>query len=126
MPLLLAPSRAEAAYLDPGDDDYDPLRHVRYPRERKPRKRDREAVRVAMQGAINQRCWANVDAHGFTLDHSLRFRALNHARYEIWRHFFLDAKRIHPTVHAEYVARLKRCLLAARKYAQPNLPGDNP
>lgn len=122
MSLHLVPSHIEAAWLDPPEYD-DPLERVEHPRERKPWKRDRHAIRSMMNGAINRRCWANLRADGMrTRDHSERFRLLNHARYEIWRHFFLDHKRQHPNVRAENVARFRRYILAARDFDKPRLP----
>lgn len=115
-------ARAEAGWLEPPEYD-DPLEAVEFPRERKPRKRDRHSLRFAMQGAINRRCWANMRADGMqTRDHSMRFWFLKHARYEIWRHFFLDHRRQHPIVRAESVARLRRYVLAARDFDKPRLP----
>jgi hypothetical protein len=108
--------------MEPPEYD-DALDRVEFPRERKPWKRDRHSIRYAMQGAINRRCWANIDPGAKrTRDHSERFRLLSHARYEIWRHFFLDHKRQHSAVRAETVARLRRYVLAARDYDKPRLP----
>jgi hypothetical protein len=57
-----------------------------------------------------------------SLDHSLRFRWLNHARYEIWRHFFLDHKRQHPIVSARTIAGFRRLLISVKNYDRPPLP----
>jgi hypothetical protein len=119
--ILQTPGWAEAAYLE-APEYGDPSDWGEHPRERKPWSRDRNTIRYTMQAAINQRCWSNVDANGWTNDHSMRFQALNHARYEIWRHFFIDNKRMHPTVRAEAIARLKRYVLGARKYSLPPIP----
>jgi len=110
------------AWGDPPEPE-DPLENVEHPRERKPWKRDRDSVRWAMQGAINQRCWANMRPDGMqTRDHSMRFWFLNMARYEIWRHFFLDHRRQHAEARANAVARLRRYVLAARDFDKPPLP----
>lgn len=123
MGLHLAPAAAEAAWLEPPEYD-DPLEHVEFPRERKPWKRDRHAIRSAMNGAINARCQANMTPDGMqTRDHHMRFFWLNHARYEIWRQFFIDHHHLqHPTVRSEKVACLRRCVLAARDFDRPPLP----
>lgn len=108
--------------MDPPEYD-DPLERVEHPRERKPWKRDRHAVRSAMNAAIIQRCRANMRPDKMhTRDHSLRFGFLNVARFEIRRHFLIDHRRQHPTVRAESVARLRRYVLAARKFDKPRLP----
>lgn len=116
-------ARAEAHWLSPEDDGHDPLADVEFPRERRPWKRDRFTVRYAMQAAINRRCWANMRPDGMvTRDHSWRFRWLNVARNDIYRHFLIDHKRQLPEVRAEAVARLRRLVLAAREYDKPPLP----
>ncbi len=108
--------------MDPPEYE-DPLDRVEFPRERKPGKRDRHAIRSMMNGAINRRCWANMDEQGLrTRDHAQRFAFLNHARYEIWRHFLIDHKRQHPTVQAQMIAGLRHLVLACRLYDKPPLP----
>lgn len=73
------------------EESADPLEGVAYPRERKPWKRDRERVRLAMQQAINERKGRNPivkSLHGdcsVTKDHARRMGRLNELHYEIFR-----------------------------------------
>jgi hypothetical protein len=79
------------AWGEPDDVD-DPLERVEFPRERKPWKRDREAVRLAMQRALNERRAGNPmiersrgEPYAITKDHAARFQRLNELHYEIFR-----------------------------------------
>lgn len=74
------------------EDAEDPLERVEFPRERKPWKRDREAMRLAMQRAINERRQRNPmvessrgEPCAITKDHAARIGRLNELHYEIYR-----------------------------------------
>lgn len=122
MGLHLHSAACEAWLTEPDDDDYDPLANVEFPRDRKPWTCDRYSVRTAMNRAINQRCWSNVDEGGQTRDHSQRFLFLNMAHYEINRFRWESREGKHDAWRAETVARLRRYVLAARRFDHPPLP----
>lgn len=115
--------RCEAAWLAPDEFD-DPLERVEFPRERKPWKRDREAVRVAMQGAINKRCWANVnEADGRTRDHAVGWREFEHGKFQLRRELIVSSKpRMHPDAWRYHLAYIRRCILAHRRFDNSPLP----
>jgi len=115
-------------YLEPPEPE-DPLEGVEYPRERKPWKRDRDAVRFAMQQAINVRCLANPmvsDSRGepgrLSKDHSLRFSWLNDLHYELFRYRMrigFGPRRSHSL---DALARLHRIAELIPYFDKPRLP----
>ena len=114
-------------YLEPPESD-DPLEGVEHLRERKPWKRDREAVKYAMQAAINARCQANpmvVDSRGgpgsLSKDHSLGFRDLNYLHYEIGRYRW-ESKGKRRSWCLGALARLHRIADLIPYYDKPRLP----
>lgn len=122
MGLHLAHAAAEAVWLE-AQEYGDPLEHVEFPRERKPGTRDRDAVRTAMNGAINRRCWGNMQDDGMaTRDHSQRFSFLNMAHFEINRFRWESRMGKHSAWREETLARLRRYVLAARRFDKPPLP----
>lgn len=122
MGLHLHSAACEAWLTEPPEYGDDPLDGVEFPRERKPWTRDRYQVVSSMSGAINRRCWANIGEDGQTLDHSMRFWFLNMAHYEINR-FRWESRGIkHQAWRDETIARLRRYVLAARRFDKPPLP----
>lgn len=114
-------------YLDPPEVG-DPLERVENPRERKPWKRDRDAIRFAMQRAINERCGANpmvVDSRGkpghLSKDHSLRFRELNHLHFEIGRYRW-ECRGKRRSWRLDALARLHRIADLVPYFDKPSLP----
>jgi hypothetical protein len=115
-------SAACEAYLTEPPEYEDPLLGVDFPRDRKPWKRDRYAIRSAMNGAINHRCWDNTGEDGRTRDHSQRFAFLNMAHFEIDRFRWESRKGKHQAWRDETIARLRRYVLAACRFDVPPLP----
>ena len=131
MGLHTIPQHIETSWREPPEYD-DPLEHVDHPRERKPWKRDRHSIQWMMQLAINERCAANwrerPNGWSGTADHSLRFQALNQARYEVFR--LMLSHKIGRDWRREWggeaFERAKRYILVARKYDVPPLPDSSP
>lgn len=113
-------------YSDDNDPEKNPLWGVH-----KPRKRDRDAIRYAMNGAINERCqktrYFDIESHTNSGDHSLRFRAINDAHFEInrfrWEWPKSKVRRLRNfSTYYEHLARMHRYVTAAKGYRKPNLP----
>lgn len=106
--------------LDPPDLD-DPLEHVEHPRERKPGKRDRQAIRWQMQRAINEREALTVRdfGNGWQFPTSLAAQSCfaNRAQFEVRRALWKidDLSRMSPATRDEFIARLRRYVLKARE-----------
>jgi hypothetical protein len=129
MGLYTIPQHIETSWREPPEHD-DPLEHVEHIRERKPWKRDREAVRLAMQRRINERRQSNpmlVDARGEPVghrskDHSLRFAELNYLHAEIYRFRMgvgFGPRRSH---RFDALARLHRIADLIPYFDKPRLP----
>lgn len=107
-------ARAEAQWLEPDEPTDDPLDRVEHPRERKPWKRDRHAIRWQMQGAINRREAMTVRdfGNGWQFPTSLQYRSwyANHVAHEIRRALWRidDLSRMHAHARSEHLASLRR------------------
>jgi hypothetical protein len=99
----------------------DPLENVEHPRERKPWKRDRHAIRWQMQRAMNLREWATYHDFGngrqFPTSLMAQSAAANRAQFEVRRALLKvdDLGRMHEASRREHLARLRRYVLKARE-----------
>jgi hypothetical protein len=123
MGLYTIPQHIETSWREPPEYD-DPLENVERPRERKPWKRDREAVRMAMRRAINERWQASVRDFGrgwhYATCRDAVAAAQNHSWHEVRRALWKidNLKRMHFEARHEHRLRLYRYVRKPRLLRQ--------
>lgn len=116
MGLHLHSAACEAYLTTPPYDEYAPLDGVEFPRERKPGKRDRHALRDMARVHRNRRC--NLSS---PLDHTFRWEEFSYARCYRYR-LRVIGHLMSPHQYAEEKRYWRCCIANARRFNLVPLP----